>query len=146
MPRRERYGARDIRNYHIRLPAPLADQMELVIAMGDGRHGRFQRWIEQAIRERVEKQMQTLPGVHLWLRPHGKILKMDQRGVYQMIAQGAGGERVWLLGTVNDLPDAVQPGGYGFRCDITSDAAVGGGFDGRDVVVPADDVQGVAPR
>jgi len=134
------------RQYHIRISQALAERIDLLVALTDSRkHGRWQRFMEKVLIEAVEKGLQQFGGVHLWLRPHGSIFSLTAPGRYTLLAQGAGGERVWIIEPVRDMPAAVENEAprHGYRVDITSDQ---GGFDARGVYVWAEDLLGSKPK
>lgn len=142
------FGAhhRGTRQYHIRVSEELGTRVDLLVALTDSRkHGRWQRFIERLLIEAVDKGLVSFSGVHLWLRPHAHIFSLTAPGAYTLVAQGAGGERVWIIEPARGLPpmEGEERQQDGYRVDITSDE---GGFDGRGVYVRGGDLLGAKPK
>ena len=97
-------------------------------------------YLRELIARGLERDREAFPGMCLFLRPQATVFREVSADVYSPLAQGIGGERVWVLAVVTRLPSSMG-GELGYVCDITA-GDTAGGLEGRGVIVKASDLGG----
>ena len=100
---------------------------------------RTTEWVRRKIAEAIDAQLVTAPGIGTFVRPDSPVYSRREDGTLVPITRALGGERVWILDTIHDLPHDIDPQGVGYFSDLT---VVPGaqGCEARNVVLAAKDV------
>ena len=118
---------------HVRLRIGALKDQATVLAQRQG-HGTLAGYLRDLIARGISEDMRKHPAMHLRLRPGSTVFRMDGE-TFRPLAQGIGGERVWVLDVIPSLPTTLG-GGLAYVADIVAGE---GQLEGRAVVVRADD-------
>jgi hypothetical protein len=106
-------------------------------------------FVRRAVRRLADRELFRRPGAYLWLRPRARVYRLVGGGAEptaELLAEAAGGERVWPLQRVEPLPAGLGPeserGAWrsGFLCDLSPEDGHDCGLSMRRVLVLAGDV------
>lgn len=93
-------------------------------------------YLRHLVARGVNEDLQRMPALHLDLRPSSTVFRMTGAGGLQPLGRSQGGERVWVISVMANLPSSLG-GGLGYVCDVV--AGDGGGLEARGVVVREED-------
>lgn len=102
------------------LPRWMWERMAFLLALrGEPRR----TWLRRVLHAAVEEELKQLPTQRAWARPRAVAYRRPAGGVIEPLCVLTGGERVWPIEALSDLPAALGSHGFGWRCDISSDSA-----------------------
>lgn len=123
------------REFRAKVPPGLVDRMHLLFTLSGETKASY---VTRVLTEAVERDLQRFPVHVAWLRPGATMFKRIGTDTYVPICKAPGGERVWPIQIVKVPPNLCQSM-LAWEADITS---TDGGFEGREVIVPIEDVIG----
>jgi len=136
-PRPPRAGGRQ-KELRFRIPKGVYDRMNVLCSLSGERR---LEWIVRTLVAATEEGLRQFPVHVAWLRPGATIFSVVG-STYTPVAKAAGGERAWPIEVV-EMPSVLSLSRQGWRIDVTSDT---GGYEGRGVCVPLEDVVGEKPH
>lgn len=97
-------------------------------------------FVRTAVDREADRVLFRRPGAWLWLRPGAAVYRLrsssDGALVPELLARAAGGERVWPLDRVDDLPEGLRPaedaGGPQWTQGYLADVSPAGGAEGSE--------------
>lgn len=102
-------------------------------------------FLRRTILAGIEEELKQFPTQRVWARPRTVAYRKGSDGFYAPLCVLAGGERVWPIEVVDDLPAALHCRGLGYRCDLTEGEGQAPSVQ-RDVVLRIDDIANAPVR